>query len=150
MIIFFNQFLLIILKLYHNLHNQMELLAKCLCSFLVFLVLILTMPNTKLQCFYKLCFFESIHKVLFLIPENDFLQVAKWHKNISLRVADKILEIADNNTWQLRHPVGPDALPFLQWRASMTDEEYVDWNAATDEEWYTATENTFGLNVRQG
>ncbi len=64
-------------------------------------------------------------------------------------VADKILEIADNETWQLRHPVGPDALPFLQWRASMTDEEYIDWNAATDEEWYTATENTFGLNVRQ-
>ncbi|MFZ1786128.1 MAG: hypothetical protein WAU23_13065 [Ferruginibacter sp.] len=37
----------------------------------------------------------------------------------------------------------------LQWRASMTDEEYVDWNAATDEEWYNAVQNTFGLNARQ-
>ena len=64
-------------------------------------------------------------------------------------VADKILEIAENETWQLRHPVGPDALPFLQWRASMTDEQYVDWNAATDDEWYNATLNTFGLNARQ-
>ena len=64
-------------------------------------------------------------------------------------VADKILEIAESNSWQLRYPVGPDALPFLQWRASMTDEEYVDWNAATDEEWYNAVENTFGLNARQ-
>ena len=64
-------------------------------------------------------------------------------------VADKILEIADSGTWQLRHPVGPDALPFLHWRASMTDEQYVDWNAATDEEWYAAVESTFGLNARQ-
>ena len=64
-------------------------------------------------------------------------------------VAEKILEIAEGNSWQLRYPVGPDALPFLQWRASMTDEEYVDWNAATDEDWYNAVQNTFGLNARQ-
>jgi NAD(P)-dependent dehydrogenase (short-subunit alcohol dehydrogenase family) len=65
-------------------------------------------------------------------------------------VAEKILEIADSQLWQLRYPVGPDALPFLQWRASMTDEQYVDWNAATDEEWYNAVQNTFGLDARQG
>ena len=63
-------------------------------------------------------------------------------------VADKILEIADSGTWQLRHPAGPDALPFLQWRASMSDEQWVDWNAATDEEWYNAVETSFGLNAR--
>lgn len=63
-------------------------------------------------------------------------------------VAEKILEIAESNSWQLRYPVGPDALPFLQWRASMTDEEYVDWNAATDEDWYNAVQNTFGLDAR--
>jgi NAD(P)-dependent dehydrogenase (short-subunit alcohol dehydrogenase family) len=65
-------------------------------------------------------------------------------------VAEKILEIAHSQLWQLRYPVGPDALPFLQWRASMTDEQYVDWNAATDEEWYNAVQNTFGLDARQG
>ena len=64
-------------------------------------------------------------------------------------VAEKMVEIAESNSWQLRYPVGPDALPFLQWRASMTDEEYVDWNAATDEDWYNAVQNTFGLNARQ-
>ena len=64
-------------------------------------------------------------------------------------VADKILEIASNETWQLRHPAGPDALPFLQWRASMSDEQWVDWNAATDDEWYNAVETSFGLNARQ-
>jgi len=64
-------------------------------------------------------------------------------------VADKILEIANSDSWQLRHPVGPDAVPFLGWRASMTDEQWVDWNAANDEDWYTAVETSFGLNARQ-
>ena len=64
-------------------------------------------------------------------------------------VADKMLEIATSNSWQLRHPVGPDALPFLGWRASMTDEQWVDWNAQSDEEWFKAVETDFGLNVRR-
>lgn len=63
-------------------------------------------------------------------------------------VADKILEIAESGTWKLKHPVGPTAEPFLGWRASMTDEEWVDWNAKTDEEWYDAVESTFGMNCR--
>lgn len=63
-------------------------------------------------------------------------------------VANKIFEIADGKSWQLRHPVGPDAQPFLDWRASMSDEEWVDWNAATDDDWYEAVQNTFGLNAR--
>ncbi len=29
-------------------------------------------------------------------------------------VADKILEIAESETWIFRHPVGPDAQPFLE------------------------------------
>ena len=64
-------------------------------------------------------------------------------------VAHKIFEIAESESWQLRYPVGPDAQPFLEWRASMTDEEWVDWNAAKDKEWYEAVQNTFGLNARQ-
>lgn len=64
-------------------------------------------------------------------------------------VAEKILEIVESGTWQLRHTAGPDAEPFLGWRASMTDEEWVDWNAQEDEEWYNAVESTFGLNCRQ-
>jgi NAD(P)-dependent dehydrogenase (short-subunit alcohol dehydrogenase family) len=64
-------------------------------------------------------------------------------------VAEKILEIAESTSWKLRHPVGPDATPFLEWRASMTDEEYVDWNAASDADWYEAVENTFGLDARE-
>ncbi len=64
-------------------------------------------------------------------------------------VADKILEVAESQNWELRHPVGPDAQPFLDWRASMTDEEWVDWNAANDDDWYNSVQELFGLNARQ-
>jgi len=77
-----------------------------------------------------------------------FVASLKTPTNASV-VADKILEIANNETWQLRHPAGPDALPFLQWRASMSDEQWVDWNAANDDDWYNAVETSFGLNARQ-
>ena len=63
-------------------------------------------------------------------------------------VAETILHIAESNTWQLRHPVGPDAIPFLDWRASMSDEQWVDWNASDDETWYKNVEQSFGLNAR--
>ena len=65
-------------------------------------------------------------------------------------VADTMLEIANSSSWQLRYPVGPDAAPFLGWRASMTDEQWIDWNAQTDEDWFKAVETDFGLNVRRG
>ncbi len=45
------------------------------------------------------------------------------HFNTSLKqpvspfvVADKMVEIVQSATWKLRHPVGPDAEPFLQYR----------------------------------
>ncbi len=63
-------------------------------------------------------------------------------------VAEKILEVAENNNWILRHPVGPDAEPFIAWRASMTDEQWVDWNAASDDDWYKSVEQDFGLDAR--
>jgi len=64
-------------------------------------------------------------------------------------VADKILEIAESDTNQLRHPVGPDAIPFLEWRASMTDEEWVNWHSADDDTWYEALARDVGMDARQ-
>lgn len=64
-------------------------------------------------------------------------------------VAKKILEIIESGTWKLRHPVGPDAEGYLQWRASMTDEQWVDRGAADDDEWYRNTEATFGMDIRR-
>lgn len=63
-------------------------------------------------------------------------------------VAEKIGEIIESGTWQLRHPVGPDALPFLGWRNSMTDEEWVELHGADDDTWYRRMERDFGLAIR--
>jgi NAD(P)-dependent dehydrogenase (short-subunit alcohol dehydrogenase family) len=47
-------------------------------------------------------------------------------------VAEKILEVAQSKSWQLRHPVGPDAAGFLEWRKGMSDEERIEMNAGDD------------------
>jgi len=63
-------------------------------------------------------------------------------------VADKIVSIIQGEDGKLRHPVGPDSEPFLQWRASMSDEQWVEWNAADDDTWYGSVERDFGLKLR--
>ena len=65
-----------------------------------------------------------------------------------LLVAEKIRGIIESGTWQLRHPVGPDAVPFLDWRKSMTDEEWVELHGADDDTWYRRMERDFGLAIR--
>jgi len=65
-------------------------------------------------------------------------------------VAEKILEIAGSDTWQLRHPVGPDAMRSLGWRAKMNDEEWISWHAASDEEWYKAAKLEYKGNAAKG
>jgi NAD(P)-dependent dehydrogenase (short-subunit alcohol dehydrogenase family) len=59
-------------------------------------------------------------------------------------VADKILEIAKSGTWQLRHPVGPDALPFIQWRNGMTDEAWVEMNGGDDAAFFSKLSESSG------
>jgi len=63
-------------------------------------------------------------------------------------VGEKVLEIVESGTWQLRHPVGPDAAPFLGWRQSMNDEEWVNWGALDDDAWYERVKADFGLDAR--
>jgi len=63
-------------------------------------------------------------------------------------VGEKICEIIEGETWQLRHPVGPDAEGYLKWRGSMTDEQWVDWNSSDDETWYGNIMRTFGIDAR--
>jgi NAD(P)-dependent dehydrogenase (short-subunit alcohol dehydrogenase family) len=63
-------------------------------------------------------------------------------------VADKVLEIACTDTWQLRHPVGPDAAPFLGWRGQMSDEAWVDFGALDDDAWYERVKADFGVDAR--
>lgn len=51
-------------------------------------------------------------------------------------VAAKVLEVADSGTCQLRHLVGPDAVPLTSWRKTMTDEQWIEVNAADDETFF--------------
>jgi NAD(P)-dependent dehydrogenase (short-subunit alcohol dehydrogenase family) len=63
-------------------------------------------------------------------------------------VGEKVLEIYESGTWQLRHLVGPDAAGFLGWRAAMADEDWVDWGALDDDAWYDRVAADFGLDAR--
>ncbi len=65
-------------------------------------------------------------------------------------VATTIREIIEGHSDQLRYPVGPDAQPFLDWRAAMTDEQWIDWWATDDDSWYAAVQQDFGLDARKG
>jgi NAD(P)-dependent dehydrogenase (short-subunit alcohol dehydrogenase family) len=67
-------------------------------------------------------------------PPETTAQVVRW--------------IVESGTWQLRHASGPDAAPFLAWRASLSDEEWVDWSAQDDESWYAGLQRDFGLDAR--
>jgi NAD(P)-dependent dehydrogenase (short-subunit alcohol dehydrogenase family) len=63
-------------------------------------------------------------------------------------VADKIVEIVKYKTWKLRHPIGPDAEPILAYRASMTDEQWVDLHSLkSDQEWAAVIKRDLGLEV---
>jgi NAD(P)-dependent dehydrogenase (short-subunit alcohol dehydrogenase family) len=62
-------------------------------------------------------------------------------------VGEKIREIVESSTWKLRHPVGPDAEGLLAFRASMSDEQWVEWGAISDEQWVENVRQTFHLDV---
>lgn len=62
-------------------------------------------------------------------------------------VGEKIRDIVESGTWQLRHPVGPDAAALIERRASMSDEEWVASGAISDEEWVAYTRQKFHLDV---
>jgi NAD(P)-dependent dehydrogenase (short-subunit alcohol dehydrogenase family) len=63
-------------------------------------------------------------------------------------VANKVLEIVESGTWKLRHPAGPGAEPFLQWRTGLNDEDWVDWGALDDDAWYERVKADFGVDAR--
>ena len=62
-------------------------------------------------------------------------------------VGAAIRNIIESGTWKLRHPVGPDAEPFLSWRAGMTDEQWVDFNALDADGFRQRVKTDFGLDL---
>ena len=70
------------------------------------------------------------------------------HATAPSLVADSIVALASGDSSQLRHPVGPDAAPFIAWRQAMSDEAWVAWGALDDDAWYAAVEADFGMDAR--
>jgi NAD(P)-dependent dehydrogenase (short-subunit alcohol dehydrogenase family) len=60
---------------------------------------------------------------------------------------EAIRDIVDSGTWQLRHPIGPDAAPFLAWRSTLTDEQWVDYWAQSDTDWCAAIRRDLGMEI---
>jgi NAD(P)-dependent dehydrogenase (short-subunit alcohol dehydrogenase family) len=63
-------------------------------------------------------------------------------------VGDLIRDIVDGDSWQLRYPAGPDALPILKGRAGKTDEQVVQEAAQSDDEFVQRVKRDFGLDVK--
>ena len=63
-------------------------------------------------------------------------------------VGDLIRDIVDGDSWQLRYPAGPDAIPILQHRASKTDEQVIEEAAQTDDEFVKRVKREFGLDIK--
>ncbi len=62
-------------------------------------------------------------------------------------IAATIKNIIESGTWKLRHPCGPDAEPFLGWRAAMTDEQWIDFNALDADGFRQRVKKDFGLDL---
>lgn len=62
-------------------------------------------------------------------------------------VADVIRDVIESGTWKLRHTAGPDAAPFLAWRASMSDEEWIEFNSLDTAGFRDRVERDFGMEV---
>jgi NAD(P)-dependent dehydrogenase (short-subunit alcohol dehydrogenase family) len=63
-------------------------------------------------------------------------------------VGDLIRDIVDGDSWQLRYPVGPDAVPVLKGRASKTDEQVVQEAAQSDDEFVKRVKRDFKLDIK--
>ena len=63
-------------------------------------------------------------------------------------VADIITEIVQSGTWKMRHPAGPDAQPFIDWRKGHTDEQFVDLGASSDADYAAVLKRDFGLDLK--
>jgi NAD(P)-dependent dehydrogenase (short-subunit alcohol dehydrogenase family) len=65
-------------------------------------------------------------------------------------VAAVIREVVESGTWKLRHPAGPDAAPFMGWRAAMTDEEWIEFNSLDAAAYKKRVKSDFGLDLDLG
>jgi NAD(P)-dependent dehydrogenase (short-subunit alcohol dehydrogenase family) len=63
-------------------------------------------------------------------------------------VAQRIVEIADGDSWQLRYLIGPDAQALIELRKRKTDEQSITEFAQTDEEFKARVKKEWGLDIQ--
>jgi hypothetical protein len=63
-------------------------------------------------------------------------------------VGELIRDIVDGDSWQLRYPAGPDAVPVLKHRASKSDEQVIEEAAQNDDEFVERFKREFGLDIK--
>ncbi len=63
-------------------------------------------------------------------------------------VGDLIRDIVNGDSWQLRYPAGPDAVPLLKTRAMKSDEQVVEEAGASDEAFLARIKRDFGLDLK--
>jgi NAD(P)-dependent dehydrogenase (short-subunit alcohol dehydrogenase family) len=92
-------------------------------------------------------------------PPSKYRQIANLsalfraslqHPTSPMVVASVIREVIESGTWKLRHPAGPDAAPFLAWRAAMSDEEWIGFNTLDAEQFRERVKQDFGLELESG
>jgi NAD(P)-dependent dehydrogenase (short-subunit alcohol dehydrogenase family) len=63
-------------------------------------------------------------------------------------IGEAIRAIVEDDNAKLRHPAGPDAVPILESRAGVTDEEWIASQAVSDKEWADRMSQAFGIEVK--
>jgi NAD(P)-dependent dehydrogenase (short-subunit alcohol dehydrogenase family) len=74
----------------------------------------------------------------------DLFSIALANQPSPSIIAEEIRRIIESNTWQLRHPVGPDAMALLGWRQDMSAEEWVSLGALDEAGWKQHIQSVFG------
>ena len=64
--------------------------------------------------------------------------------SVAAAVIKNAIESGDG---KLRYPAGPDAEPFLGWRAAMTDEQWIEFNALDARDFRKRVMSDFGLDI---
>lgn len=73
---------------------------------------------------------------------------ASRKNHVSPTLAGELIQgIIVGNDNRLRYPVGPDALPLLGWRSSLSDEDWIASTGVDDETWIAGM-GQLGLDVR--
>ncbi|MCW3114762.1 MAG: family NAD(P)-dependent oxidoreductase [Segetibacter sp.] len=78
------------------------------------------------------------------------LFAASLENHVAPSVVGQVIDdIVTAKTNGFRNPAGPDALPLLSWRATASDEDWVNSVNIDDETWINFMEQGMGLNVRK-